>query len=313
MQSLFPLGCRSRRFYAAVTLALVCALLTGLLDPPDASAQAAESDSTVLDKGTLRLANLRFDNFLGIISASLEVRAGQEAGIKFFVEGFSREERMDSTGRPEYRVQLDYSIEIQDPEGVLLQPATTGEVETVLSMKDDDWRPSVEWSIRVPETAPTGRYPVVIRVNDRIGGVSIREQAALRVHGLTLKRAGGFEILGLEFAPSEDGPWRPIWYFELRSPVYVRYRLTGFAADAQKRIQVDQDWTVVNEEGEEVISKPAAISDESADFYVPRYIQSQFSISLRDPEPGDYRVRVDAHDRISGESATAEARFVLRP
>ena len=268
---------------------------------------------TVKDKGALKVADLRFDNFLGIVSANLEVQAGDEAGMKFSLEGFSREEGKDETGRPEYRVQLNWSIDIQDSEGQQLQPETAGKVQTILSMQDDGWRPGIEWSVRVPETAPAGSYPVRIRVTDEIGKVSIEHTATLRVRRQAVKTSGQFEILGVEFAPSDKGPWRPIWYFELRSPVYVRYKIAGYSVSPEKQISVEQDWAVVDAEGAEVISQPSATLEESRGYYTPRFIQSYFSLSLRDPQPGDYKVRIEARDNIGEQTTTAEARFVLRP
>src|SRR5690242_4876897 len=85
-----------------------------------------QNEGNVKDQGMLKVADLRFDNYLGVVSSNLEVKSGDEAGMKFFVEGFSREERKDESGRPEYRIQLSYSIDITDPEGKSLQPTTSG-------------------------------------------------------------------------------------------------------------------------------------------------------------------------------------------
>lgn len=274
---------------------------------------AGAPEGVVRDSGTLKVADLRFDNFLGIVSANLEVRAGDEAGLKFFLEGYSRDEDKDDAGRPVYRVHLSYVIDITDPEGKPLQPETEGRIQTLLGTQDDGWRPSVEWSVRVPSTAPSGKYPIRIRVTDHIGEQAIEYSAGLRVRGEALKTSGRFEVIEVEFAPSDRGPWRPIWYFELWSPVYVRYKIAGFTVAPDRQISVEQDWAVIDAEGQEVISKLAAMVEESRGFYPPRFIQSFFSISLREPQPGDYRVRIDARDNLGNQLATAEGRFVLRP
>jgi hypothetical protein len=271
-----------------------------------------DSTPTVKDKGQLQVADLRFDNYLGIVSAKLEVRAGDEAGMKFFVEGYSREELKDSAGRPEYRVHLKYSIRITDPEGKSLQPDKLGEVNTVLSMQDDGWRPNVDWTVKMPTTAPPGRYPIHIEVTDEIGRQRVEYAADLRVNGPSIKTSGKLDILNIEFAPSDRGPWRPIWYFELRSPVYVRYKVAGYSVSSDKRVIVQQDWTVLNADGEEVLSKIPALVEDSQAYYPPKFIQGYFSLSLRDPEPGDYKIRIEARDEIGGSAASAEARFVLR-
>jgi len=268
---------------------------------------------TVKDNGLLKVADLRFDNFLGVVSPNLEIKSGDEAGMKFFLEGFSREERTDEAGRPEYRVQLTYSIDIQDPEGQPLQPTTSGKVQTLLGLQDEVWRPGIEWSVRIPETAPSGRYPVLIRIVDEIGEQHVEHTAMLRVRGSALKSSGQFEILQVEFAPSDNGPWRPIWYFDSGSPVFVRYKLAGYAVSPENQIVVAQDWAVLDAEDKEVISQPEAVVEDSRGYYPPRFIQSYFSISLRDPRPGSYKIRIDAYDKIGDKTASAEARFVLRP
>jgi hypothetical protein len=267
----------------------------------------------VRDKGVLAVTDLRFDNFLGVVSPKLEVKSGDEAGMKFFVEGFSRQEQKDDSGRPEYRVQLSYSIDITDPEGKSVQPTTTGKVETLLGIQDEAWRPGVEWSVRIPETAPSGAYPVVIRLLDEIGHQAIEHTATLRVRGISIKTSGQFEIAQVEFAPTDNGPWRPIWYFDSGSPVFVRYNIIGYTVSPDKQISVEQDWALIDEEGKEVIRQPAAMVEESRAYYPPRFIQSYFSVSLRDPLPGPYKIRIDARDKVGDQACSAEARFVLRP
>jgi len=274
---------------------------------------AAQNESAVKDHGILKVADLRFDNYLGVVSPNLEIKSGEEVGMKFFVEGFSRDERKDESGRPEYRIQLSYSIDVSDPEGKPLQPTTTGKIQTFLSLQDDVWRPGIEWSARIPETAPSGRYPITIHLVDEIGNQTVEQTAVLRVVGNPLKTSGQFEILQIEFAPTDDGPWRPIWYFDLRSPVFIRYKVAGYAVSAEKQISVEQDWAVLDAEGKEIVSQPAATLEESRGYYPPRFIQSFFSLTLRDPRPGSYTIRIEAHDNIADKTSTATARFVLRP
>ncbi len=290
-------------------------LLTLLVSPVmSASVRAAAlQEQTVLDQGTLKITEVKFDNFLGVVASNLEVKAGDEAGMKFRIENYSKLEGKDDTGRPEYRVQLDYTIDIQDPSGVPLQPTVTGQVQTLLGTQDDGWRPTVEWSVRIPETAPTGRYPVLIRLTDRIGNQTIEHTSALRVRGQAVKTSGNFEIVQLEFAPDDDGPWRPLWYYELKAPIYVRYKIAGYAVSPEKQITVEQDWVVLDAEGKEILRQPAATQEDSRGFYPPRFIQSYFSITLRDPYPGEYKIHIDARDAVGNQSASAEARFVLRP
>ena len=102
---------------ALVMAGLLCASSAVELSHAQPAPKTSSAPATVRDKGALAVADLRFDNYLGIVSTNLEARAGDEAGMKFFVEGFSREERKDEGGRPEYSVHLKYSINISDPAG----------------------------------------------------------------------------------------------------------------------------------------------------------------------------------------------------
>lgn len=301
---------RTRRQSAVCALAI---LLSLVIEKLPAQQPPTPPRNTIKDRGALKVASLKFDNFLGVVSSSIEVKSGDELGMKFSIDGYSREEHKDEAGRPEYNVNLTYGIDVRDPEGKPLQPADAGRIQTILSLQDDAWKPSVEWSVRVPETAPTGRYSVAIKVHDEIGQQTIEEMAFFRVRGQSLKTSGEFEIVGVEFAPSDKGPWRPIWYFESRAPIYVRYKIAGYAVGPDRQIQVEQDWAVLDTNGKAVINQPSAKIEESRGFYSPRFIQSYFSITLRDASPGDYKVKIDARDRVGNKSATAEARFVLRP
>ncbi len=257
--------------------------------------------------------DLFLDDFRGTRASRVEVRAGEEVGMTFRLEGFERLEGLDESGFPEYGVHLEYEIELRDTDGTLVQPMTPGTAETRLGPQDDAWRPLVEWSARIPETGPSGEYEILIRAKDAMGDQQAEKRITLGVRGMRVEPSPTLLIRQVEFARSPEGPWRPLWYFALRDTIFVRYRIVGFQSSPDHEVWVEQDWSVYNEEGETLVSQANAKEEKRQDFYLPRFLSTDFSLRLEDPQPGEYRLQIAIRDREGGQETMAESRFVLRP
>jgi len=202
---------------------------------------------------------------------------------------------------------------MRDPQGVLVEPEKAGQIQMTLGLQDDKWRPLVRWSAMIPAWAPGGDYPIQIRVRDEIGDQQAEGKATLQVRGLTVPAAGTLRAEDLEFARSLDGPWSPQRYFALRDPVYVRFTIVGYRIASDKRVWVEQDWTVLDAEGSVVIHNDNAVEEQSQHFYPPRFLTTSFRVELEYPKPGPYLLRIALRDRIGDQTYSQEASFTLRP
>ena len=102
-------------------------------------------------------------------------------------------------------------------------------------------------------------------------------------------------------------------YFALRDTVYVRYKVVGFRISPEKRVWVEQDWSVLNAEGVVVMSKENAITEQSQHFYPQRFLATTFHLELEDPKPGAYTLRIALRDRLGDQAAAFDFPFTLRP
>jgi hypothetical protein len=263
--------------------------------------------------GPLKIVNVLFEDYQGWPSPQLTMRAGGEAVLSFRLEGFERLEGRDANDYPEYRVRLEYEIEMRDPYGVLVVPAKKDTLEPVLGPQDDAWVPLVQWSAVIPRWAPSGDYPIRIRARDGIGEQSAELTARLRVRGEEVPAVDALRAHDLVFARTPDGPWSPSRYFALSDPIYVQFHVVGYRIAPDRRVWVEQDWTVLDEQGNVLIHQQNVVQEQSQEFYPPRFLTTNFRVELDDPQPGAYTLQIALRDRIGDQTYSQEAAFHIRP
>lgn len=263
--------------------------------------------------GVLRVTDVQFEDERGDVRYSLNTRAGSDIVLTFRVEGYERR-RIENPGEvPAERVRLLYEAELRDPQGVLVQPAQTGEVDTILGPRDDQWRPRIRWSGSLPPYAPTGEYKVQIRVQDAQGNTETTHNVPVRVQGEAVQPAESLEVQRLEYANSANGPWFSRRVFPLGRPIHVRYKVTGFRVSPENAVWVEQDWMVMDAERNVIVSQENVVVEEHQSFYPPRFLSTTFELNLTDPKPGMYTLRIAVRDEVGGQSITHDSDFSLRP
>jgi hypothetical protein len=294
---------------------LLAARLLGVLVclSPTVAGAAQSAAATAKSAGPLKIVDALFEDEEGFPVSRIEVKAGGEAVLTFRVEGFDRLAGKSETGLPESWVRLQYEVELRDPSGVLVQPVKSGNFENLLGPQDDKWRPLIHWTGEIPAWAPTGNYPIHIRVRDSIADRRAEQTVSLRVVGESVSPASGFQAQQVEFARSDDGPWTPQRYFSLHEPIHVRFKVVGYRVSPRNQVWVEQDWEVLDADGKVLVSQPNAVNDQVQAFYPPRYLATTFRLDLEDPKPGAYTLRITLRDKIGDQTATVDSPFNLRP
>ena len=263
--------------------------------------------------GPLKIVDALFEDDDGFTVPHIDVKAGGEAIMTFRVEGFDRLLGKSETGLPESWVRLQYEVEMRDPSGALVEPAKSGNFENLLGPQDDKWRPLIRWSADIPAWAPSGNYPIDIRVRDSLSDQHAEQTATLHVVGETVAPAASFQAQRVEFATSDNGPWTPQRYFALHDEIHVRFKVVGYNISPRNEVWVEQDWEVLDADGKVLVSQPDAVKDQVQNFYPPRYLATTFRLDLEDPKPGAYTLRITLRDKIGDQTATVESPFNLRP
>ncbi len=284
------------------------ALFLFLLAPATLLAQTAPPQ----DSPELKIADVLFEDYSGGLNSHWEMKPGEEVVMSFRIEGFGRLEMMEE-GINEQKVNLHYRIAMQDPQGVAVEPERTGEIETTLGMQDKEWRPKINWSARIPDTAPGGDYTVRIEVSDRIAQRDTVKNASFRVLGPRASAADELQIRQLEYSVSERGPWSRERYFSPSEAIWVRYQVAGYGVSPNKQIWVEQDWTVLDPDGKVIVKQPDGFDRKEQHFYPPRFLATSFTLNLTRPKPGKYTLRIEVRDRIRDRNISFESNFFLRP
>ena len=259
-----------------------------------------------------RITDVLFEDYNGALYSRWEMKPGEEVALTFRVESFGRQEQLDKEGLREDRVELHYQIELRDPEDVPVTPEQSGDINTTLRPQDRDWRPKVDWTAKIPPTAPGGEYGIRILLSDRIAQKDVERKVNFRVAGPRLAPQNRLVVRQLEYANSERGPWSRERYFAPSETIWVRYQVAGFGLSPEKQLSVEEDWSVLDEEGKIITTKPVAMVEDQQSFYPPHFLTAEFSLNLQAPKPGKYTLRITVRDKIRGQSAEFDSDFFLR-
>ncbi len=272
-------------------------------------AQATEEE----EESGLRIDDVQFEDEHGDVRYSLITDAGTDVVMSFWVDGFERV-RVEQPGEiPEERVHLQYEAELRDPQGVLMAPGESGEVDTILGPRDADWGPRIRWAASLPSYALPGIYRVQLHVKDVQSGEETTGSVPVRVRGERVQVEALLGVQQLEYANTRGGPWFPRRFFAPQRPIHVRYKVAGFQVSPDNEIWVEQDWTVLDADGNEIVSQQNVIVDHETYFYPPRFLQAVLELGLEDPQPGTYTFRIAIRDRIGGQSVSTNSEFFVRP
>ena len=261
----------------------------------------------------LRIDDVQFEDEHGDVRYSLITGAGTEVVMSFRVQGFERQ-RVEKQGEiPEERVRLQYEAALRDPQGVLVAPGESGEVDTLLGPRDKEWSPRIRWSAALPSYALAGEYQVDLRVKDVQSGEETTRSVPVRVRGETVRPDAPLGVQQLEYANTRNGPWFSRRFFAPKRPIHVRYKVTGFAVSPDNEVWVEQDWAVLDVEGNVLVSQQNVVVEQEKSFYPPRFLRTVFELALEDPQPGAYTLRIVIRDRVSGQSTSHDSEFSVRP
>lgn len=230
--------------------------------------------------------------------------AGDTLYLSFRVAGFKQSDQR--------KVLLNWWVECDDPQGKPLAEIASDKIDTTVSREDEKWRPKVDWSLVVPNYAPSGEYVVLIRVRDEIGAKETALKMPFQVRGINVEPSDKLTIRGFEFLESEGGKPKGNAAFATPSTLWARFRIVGFGVSSEKQIQVQADLFILDQEGQVVFSRPQAADESLRVFYPPRFLTETFNLDLQKGiKPGEYTIRLDLRDVVGKQQAQYETKFQI--
>jgi hypothetical protein len=245
-----------------------------------------------------------------VLPAAYEFLPGEAAHFSCRLSGF----QLDKSDEDDQRVKLSWSVEVLDPEGLLLEKGKSGRIEGRVAPEDKNWLPKFLVEFTVPPFASSGDYRVSMKARDEVGSTEI--------HGDLI-----FHVRGHEVAPSETLSARNFHFFRgeeeaapLREPVYhpgemlfARFDIVGYKFGPNNRFSVDYGLAVLGADGKQLFAQPEAAADSHESFYPQRYVPGALSLSLDKNVPaGNYTLLVTVRDKVGDQTWEEREQFQVQ-
>ena len=232
--------------------------------------------------------------------------AGEVVFFSCRLSGYSRS--------AEEKVQLRYSVQAFDPQGVALDEIYKNELTAEVSARDKDWQPRIATALVLPPLAPPGAYKVVVKAEDVLAKTTAEITLPFKVRGRAVEPSDALVVRNFRFFQDEDGT-RPAdsAVYKPGDGVWARFDIAGFKYGDKNRIDVSYVTSVVAPGGRVMWTQPDAASERSESFYPKRYVPASMGINLTFTiRPGEYTIAVTVKDALGGQTCEARFKFTIR-
>jgi len=246
------------------------------------------------------------------VPASFEFFPGDIVFVTFRISGFHTVTNEDDQDR----LQLLYTVEALDPEGVPLKETDKGAIAETLTRQDkkQKWLPLVRYETPIPPAAPPGAYRIVVNVQDKLNNTTAKGEIPFKVDGPAIEPSDTLALRNFHFYRTETAMQplaRPV--YRPGNSVWARFDITGYKFGENNRFKIDYGIRVFRANGKLLFEQPIAAQEERESFYPERHIGGGLSLNLtKDLTPGEYTVIVIVHDRIGDQTYKEEHTFEVR-
>jgi hypothetical protein len=232
---------------------------------------------------------------------------GEAIFFSFHVSGYK------SVGDEGPRVSLAYTIEVQDPAGVPVIEAQSGNVDTNLDPEDRNWMPKVRLTIGIPPWAPSGEYRIQIGLRDRVAQTLARGQASFRVKGRDVEPSATLVVRSFQFyRGEEDRDPMAVAAYRPGDTLWARFDITGYKFGPKNAFEVGYGLAVLRPGGEALFRQPDAAVEKRESFYPRRYLPAAISLNLeKNMKPGQYTLVVLVSDKVGGQTVESKQVFTV--
>jgi len=239
-----------------------------------------------------------------VMTAGQTLGPGETVFFSFRVGGFKVS--------PESRVDLHWSIDVLDSDGVKLVETMEKDIRTDLSAEDKEWMPIVRQSFMIPPIVLPGQYKLIAKVNDRLAAKDAAEEITLTVRGRTVEPSDKLVARNFRFVHSEEDPVamrEPV--FRQGDTVWARFEMTGYKFGDSNRIDVSYNIAIANSEGKVLFEQPGTATEQRESFYPQKYVPGVVSVTTQKNTPaGEYFLVLRLKDAVGNQ--TAEERHAFR-
>lgn len=212
----------------------------------------------------------------------------------------------------DYRVKLEYRIEVLDFAGKHMYGSEGGRFDTELAPQDDDWMPVVRYSPEIPAHAGGGVYEIKIVVRDRLAESEIQKTVPIIVDGSRVETADRLTVRSFGFAKSAAGDKLAEPLYQAGTEIWATFYITGYETRADNTFDVESDLRVIDDEGKTLFAFDSR-SETGSPFYPRLWLPAQFRLDLEKTIPrGRYTVVLNIRDNIGQSTFTEHRSFEVR-
>ncbi len=238
------------------------------------------------------------------LSASFSFVTGETVFLSFQIRGFKVSD--------ESKIELRARIEVVDPQGTAVAPASEQTISTEVSPEDKDWMPVVRTSFELPPLALAGIYQARLSAEDKLSGQKADSTLNITVRGRKVEPSDKLTVRDFRFLRNEEdrealtpAVYRP------GDAIWGQFEIVGFKYGEKNHIHVEYGIAVLAPSGKSLYSQPTAAVEDDATFYPKRYLPGQLSLTLgKDFRAGEYTVVLTLRDEVGGQ--TEEEKFPFK-
>ena len=217
------------------------------------------------------------------------------------------------TKTDESRIHVAYSVQVFDPKGLPLDEIYKNEVKVELTSNDKEWMPKIATTISLPPLAPSGKYKVVVKLEDLIAKVSGETTVPFQVRGHTLEPSETLVVRNFHFYRSEDAAQpMPKAVYKPGDGVWTKFDITGFKYGPKNKIDVSYVTSVIAPSGKVLWTQPEPAGERTETFYPKLFIPAAMGITLQNNiRPGEYTIAVQAKDAVGDQIFEQKYTFIV--
>ena len=218
------------------------------------------------------------------------------------------------TKSPDEQIQLRYSVQAFDPQGVPLDEIYQNEMKVEWSPKDKNWQPKIATSLELPPLAPPGAYKILVKVEDVLAKSNAELAFPFQVRGHAVEASDTLVVRNFRFFHDENGT-QPLdkGLYHPGQGVWARFDITGFKFGDKNKVDVSYLTTVLAPSGKVLWTQPEPATEQTQSFYPKRYVPASMGISLTPTiHPGEYTIDVTVKDAIGGQSCESKYTFTVQ-
>lgn len=270
-------------------LILLLALTAPLLAAPLGVVRAVISDS---DGGA-------------VLPASFEHIPGETLFFFCRVSGYQK--------TSDEKIHLAYTVQAVDPKGVAIVEPFRQEISDEVTPQDKDWMPKIQTEILVPPLAGSGKYKILVAVEDLVAKAKTDISVPFEVRGREVTPSDTLTARNFQFFRAEDDTQpveKPV--YRPGDGVWARFDITGYQFGPKNKLDVSYVTSVITDAGKVLWTQPEPAVEQSESFYPKRYVPASMGINLqKNIRPGTYTIAVQVKDAIGNQTYETKQTFTV--